>query len=169
MTVRSRRGPTSLNSYLHAHLGHMTTFEESGVVVLNGLSVAIVSPDVTRIAGNVHLRDNVVIEVDKTVETVRRSARRKANRNAKRKVVKTTNFRYHAHRQGLSDGNILRCESGHDDHNCRPHRHDYPVLGVDEYVMSEYGDDEQIPTLAEFIEEVEEWRAGNPIENDPRP
>jgi hypothetical protein len=138
----------------------MTTLENSGVVASNELVVEAVSPDLTTIKGNVYCKDKVVIEVDKEIRTVRRE------KKSRRKLVATTHFRYHAHRMGLKGGNILRCESGHAEHRLTPHRHDYPDLcGQD--VVTDFADPERIPTLKEFIEMVDEWRADHPLHDDP--
>jgi hypothetical protein len=69
-------------------------------------------------------------------------------------TVQTVAYTYHAHVAGR--GNIFRYDSPHSDHNQFHHVHRYHYDGDGGDQVTEL-DWEQVPTLAEVIEELREW------------
>lgn len=73
--------------------------------------------------------------------------------------VQTRRFRYHAWVRGSH--NILRYESAHE-HRQHAHKHVYDTFGYGrETAVTELPTEEEIPTLAEVIRELQVWHQQN--------
>lgn len=111
------------------------TFLES-VVVLEGTIVCL---------------DGITLEVRKEIQVL--SGR---GRTAE---VQTRRFRYHAWVRGVH--NVLRYESAHE-HRRHAHKHVYDTFGLgSETAVIELQTEEEIPTLAEVLRELQVWHQEN--------
>jgi hypothetical protein len=100
--------------------------------------------------GTVTCHGNILIEVEKRLAVL--------SGDGPRALVQTEAYRYNAHAVGL--GNIMRYENS--DHRKYDHAHHYDVFSGDkEGTFRRIEEKNDVPTLADFINEVRDWYEAN--------
>lgn len=141
-----KHGPNRLDNYTQIHDTCMQRFLRDGFIIAEALRFENLGNGYIAIVGTIDCMGGVVLEVDKLL-----AIQEGEGADA---LVQTVIYTYHAHVAG--QGNILRYDSPHPDHNQFHHVHRYKFDGDGADHVTELTW-EDVPTLAEVVEELRTW------------
>ncbi len=128
----------------------MADFLAEGFVVQDNCQFTFL-PSVVILEGTIVCLDGMTLEVRKEIQVL--------TGRGMTAEVQTRRFRYHAWVRGVH--NILPYESAHE-HRQQAHKHVYETFGYgSETAVIELATDEEVPTLAEVIRELQLWHQQN--------
>lgn len=153
---RGKHGPNRFSSYVQIHETVMEKFLRAGFVRSENLSFSDLGNGLIELAGTIECAGDIYITVKKLIQVV--------EGDGPNALVQTTDYGYNAVLRGV--GNILRYDSPHETHNREHHVHRFDPVGK-ELPESPFflPDEEDRPTLGEFIAEVEAWYYENADES----
>ncbi len=150
--MADKHGPNRLNRYQEIHETVMGHLRDDGFVVEDDLAFADLGNGLIELRGTVKCLGGIRVEVEKLLEIL--------DGDGAEAMVQTFAYSYHACLEG-GQGNIVRYDSPHVDHNQDHHVHRYDPFSGDVTGRVTMHGESGWPTLGEMLYELRDWYYAN--------